>query len=1361
MTEQLLGYPLSAQQQRLVSLYGSTPPELCLTLEVMPRVVEPGRIADAVAQLNARHDGLRSHLATEAGEVVGFTVTDQGRLRAEATGTTVTVSAPAECADVMSLMRLGLELTVAGPGRDADPDVQFTQFCAWQQQMRLPDVPVLGAPQVRYHLTAAGRVAGPPRTGSRIASYDLAAAISWRPLQEAARRLEVQLRDLVGALWMGFLARRLGSDELTLGLSVDLRAFEELRGCVGPLTDMTPLTIEDVLSSSCGSIARRVHAAWAEAHEAVGDALPPRLRPDARLPYQFTSIAPPRLGQCRPVAISATAEPCELGLVLLECGSEPPGLVLQAGPELAPAMEELAAGFATMVATAAQRVEWPPARLPVVDLTSWRRRIVARSEDTTLDGRSLGEAFAAVSDRHAGLVALRPAGGPPVTYGQLRERVASAAGGLRVAGVRPGDTVGVVDTSWENTVVAALAALWAGAAFAVVDPAQPVAHLQSAFVGLSAAIVVGSVPDGVVTSAPIRDLLDLEAADPVPVCPVPAAALAHKVLTSGTTGWPRPVAVTHGNVQQYLGGLWAGVGSATQRHWATVAGLAVDLGYTCVYGALLSGGCLVELERRTALSLTDFQEWVGAIDIFKTTPSHLQALTDPRGVGDAVASLLPASALIVGGEPFSRELAERILTYGRPSLTLINHYGPAECCIGASMQVLSADALGSLATVPIGQGLGTTVPVVLDDCLQPTPAGVPGEIVITGGGVGAGYPGDPALTAAQFVPDIGGRPAAVMYRSGDVGVADQTGQVTHLGRRDDQVEVRGYRVEPDAIVSHLLSDSRVAQATVLPHRDSTGVTGLVAFVSPAPEMDEYHLDDTIVAGWTSVFEDLYGRDRQPGEMLDPTSGWNSSYTDAPMSLAEIHDSVSGIVDRARMLPHRSVLEVGCGTGLLIESLAPHTQRYVATDVSPQVLRAVADRLRERDWSHRVRLVSGPAHEMASSVGDSFDLVILNSIIQYFPSARYLEEVLRQALGLLAPGGTVFIGDVRDPRMVTTLERALALLRAPAGTTVADALREADVRLRQDDELLVDPAYFTEFARANGLTAEVLAKLGHLGTELTRYRYDVLLRRADPGAEPAPPVVHPWRPGIEPGSTGVSSAPVVLITDVPDARAGVDPPLVEAALAAEPGTEASVLRGQIAMATGFLPRQWQGPHTYVQPPRSGQAGRFDVLISASGSQWHSDAVRSRLVSPARRSLLRRLSQQLADVLEARLPEYARPAKILALDKMPLTSSGKIDRAALAYEASLTAMIPLSGRPPEGPIEEAVAAAWEAVIQAAGLPADVDFFQVGGHSLLAVQVVHRIRSDLGIGIPLQEFFERRTIAGQADWLRKELERLEAQS
>jgi amino acid adenylation domain-containing protein len=295
-----------------------------------------------------------------------------------------------------------------------------------------------------------------------------------------------------------------------------------------------------------------------------------------------------------------------------------------------------------------------------------------------------------------------------------------------------------------------------------------------------------------------------------PLADTSAAALAYVIYTSGSTGRPKGVAVEHRHVMHYVRGMLERFPVPAGTSFATASSFAMDLGNTAVYLSLATGGTLHLIAAARAADPDGFRDYLQdhQIDVLKIVPSHLESLMTGRDARRA----LPRRVLILGGESPGTRLLASIADLA-PDLLVINHYGPTETTIGAATSRLHPNPRADRA-VTIGRPLPNTTLHVLDEGLRPVPIGATGELYIGGGGVARGYVNLPSLTASRFVPDPAGS-GERLYRTGDRGRHREDGEIEFLGRVDDQMKIRGFRVEPSEVDAVIRSAEGVRQAAVI------------------------------------------------------------------------------------------------------------------------------------------------------------------------------------------------------------------------------------------------------------------------------------------------------------------------------------------------------------------------------------------------------------------------------------------------------------------------------------------------------------------------------------------------------------------
>ncbi|HTK47955.1 MAG TPA: condensation domain-containing protein, partial [Gemmatimonadaceae bacterium] len=373
------------------------------------------------------------------------------------------------------------------------------------------------------------------------------------------------------------------------------------------------------------------------------------------------------------------------------------------------------------------------------------------------------------------------AGSTTLTYRELNARANQLARHLQASGVAAGAPVGLLLDRSADAIVGLLGILKAEGAYMPLSADAPSARLAQQLAESGARLVVTSAAlarrlPGMATVVPLDS--DASALGAYPDANLPLAArprdTAYVLFTSGSTGVPKGVAVTHANVVHYTRAVRRALGTEQDepadgraRQYAMASTMAADLGNTSLYPALLSGATLHVLASDVTTEPARYAQYmqVHQLDVLKLTPNHLRALVSGRA-GRELATVLPRQTLVLGGEALSLELARTLLAAG--ACRVLNHYGPTETTVGVLTHEVTAEALERAAalgaqTVPLGRPLANTQAVVVDAHGQEQPVGVPGELWLTGAGVSAGYLNRPELTAARFVTYRGAR----AYRTGD------------------------------------------------------------------------------------------------------------------------------------------------------------------------------------------------------------------------------------------------------------------------------------------------------------------------------------------------------------------------------------------------------------------------------------------------------------------------------------------------------------------------------------------------------------------------------------------------------------------
>ncbi len=1040
----------------------------------------------------------------------------------------------------------------------------------------------------------------------------------------------------------------------------------------------------------------------------------------------------------------------------------------------------MAAHFRNLLEGAVAGPERPVWELPVLSAAE-RRQIVVEWNDT-------GVAYPPACLHHLfeRQVARTPAavavvfGDEHLTYGELDARANRLAHHLRRAGVGPEARVAIhVERSLEM-VVGVLGVLKAGGAYVPLDPEYPPERLSfmMADSGASVLLTQDRLASGAPTSGACVVRLDADwprIADgdaTAPPCGATPANLAYVIYTSGSSGTPKGVMISHDAICNQILWVLGEFGLDASDNVLLKAPFSFDPSVKEIFVPLLAGARLTVAEpgaQRDASSLaaTIFGQQVTTLLV---VPSLLQTLVDHPAFGRC-SSL---RRIWCAGEALSPALRDRCLAV--VSAELCNLYGPTEASVDVSLWRCERGG-GSPLRVPIGRPVANTELYVLDPSLRPQPVGVPGELYIGGAQVARGYLGRVGLTAERFVPDpFSPRPGSRLYRTGDRVRLGADGNVEYLDRVDNQIKMRGCRIEPGEVEAVIRRHRAVRACAVVAVREPSGDTQLAAYLVADPGDSEFSTrtqqsERETVDRWRAMYDDLYAAAPPTPDPVFNTVGWTSSYTGLPLSDEEMREWVEGTVESIQRLRPERVLEIGAGTGLLAGRLAPGTRRYVATDFSLSAVRGL-ERLREaRPGLEHLQVQHRAADDFAGLEPRAFDLVILNSVVQYFPSADYLEGVLRGALALVQPSGAVFVGDVRSLPLLGAFHLSLLLPGLPPETPVAEVRRRLLQKSLDEKELVLHPDFFHSLrGRCDGVGGvRVELKRGRHHNEMMKYRYDVVIRAGAGDGHDHSIQVLDWdgsrlTPALLRHHLVQGGRSEVVVRGIPNARVHADVERLRRVQAAESAApvgrvlEAASRVETLADPADLLACGGPALEGHATWSRSDPPGSIDVWYSeptpGGGTRAHEAAPLPGGAAPAYANapLRARMAQWLVPEVRAltrgALPEFMVPSSFALVDEIPLTPNGKVDRGALPSLPSRSSLTKAAFEAPRDEAEAVIARVWRDVLGLDQVGVHENFFDVGGHSLRLVEVRTRLNLAFGREFTIVELFQHPTVRSMAD-------------
>ncbi len=919
------------------------------------------------------------------------------------------------------------------------------------------------------------------------------------------------------------------------------------------------------------------------------------------------------------------------------------------------------------------------------------------TDSTPLPDRSVVEMFCAQADLEPDAVALR-AGRTEISFASLREQSEDLAATLVEQGLEPGDRVAIVSKRSTLAVIAALASLRARLVYVPIDASVPQTRLDQVLDDSGARILLageGALPTTTVPGVSVLRIAEgIEAGHGAtldrrgPDLDDPA----YLIYTSGSTGRPKGVLIEHGGLADYL--LWASrqYVRGDRLTFPLFTSMAFDLTVTSLFLPLMTGGTLEIYPEPGGLVDTALMDVVRAngVDFIKLTPSHLSLLARIGLEGSRIRRM------VVGGENLRTALAATISTQLHDQVELYNEYGPTEAVVGCVVHRFDPER-DTDASVPIGVPADHVTVEVLNEARVPVPEGVPGELWISRFGLARGYHGLDDLTAESFQPHPH-RPGARRYRTGDRVRMTEGGTLEYLGRLDRQLKVSGFRVEPGEIENTLLSLPMIEECAVVARHTTAAVLlsneeirhcvrcGLPSNY-PKAVFDQQGVC-SVCRSYEAIKDHAQAYFRNEDDLrriFEESARRHHSKYDCMMLYSGGKDSSYALCRLVEM--GLSVYAFTLDNGFISEG-AKENIRKVTSQLGVTVEFGTTPAMNDifRDSLVRFSNVCNGCFKTiyTLSMKRARDLgipIIVTGLSrgQMFET-RLTEEMFRE--GRCSP---------------EEVDTAVLAARKVYHRVADEATRSLDVTIFEDDQIF-EEIQFVDFYRYVDVGMDDL--YAYLGKKV------------------------PW---VRPKDTGRSTN--CLINDI-----GI-----------------------------FVHKKERGYHNYALPyswdVRLGHKTREAALeelddeidvshVKKTLSELGYDEERS--AAEVDHTALEAFivvsedvsDQVLREQLSEQLPPQLIPVHLQRVDSIPLTASGKVDEKAL-QSLAFGRISDTPYRAPEGPVGEYLADVWQEELGAERVGADDSFFELGGTSLTAMQVMLQLCQEFNIDLPLETMFSHPTL------------------
>lgn len=953
--------------------------------------------------------------------------------------------------------------------------------------------------------------------------------------------------------------------------------------------------------------------------------------------------------------------------------------------------------------------------------------------------------------------------GTKLTYCELNQRANQLAHNLLIHHqIKPNDLVALFLDRDEWMVIAILGVLKSGAAYVPIEISYPGERIDFILSDTETKVVLtNKIRQKHLQNHKLRiSVVNIvsessrnhsrEQSEANPISAVTSNDLAYVIYTSGTTGKPNGVMVEHRSVINTLNAMYPVYQCPKNKRATAYTSYVFDVSVAEMFTVLTAGSelHLLDKERNDVNQLSAYL-LEHEINIAYLPPAILSIL--------AKLTYPALKVLIFAGEPCSESVAK----FWAINHELYNYYGPTEFTIYATGKRVDNKNINNIGT-PIFNNQA----FVLGRDRTPLPIGAIGELHLSGDGIVRGYFKNPELTEARFVEIVlDGHSEFVtkkLYKTGDLVRWLPSHELEYIGRNDSQVKINGYRIELSEIEHVLNNYPGMKQSVVmvqehrfkhLPNLNANKyLVGYYLLDSTIQDDDQHNCIDN----WKQLYESEY-TDLNSQEYKDNIAGWKSSYTGEAFSKDEMREWKDEAIEKIRQLKPKRIIEIGSGTGMLLFNLINQCDHYFASELSEQAVQYISDVSLNLGCQDKVTLIRGDAKSLPFfSLKGKFETAILNSVIQYFPTVDYLNEVLNELIEHAKLPGKIFIGDVRDLRLLHCFKCSVLNSR-PSPTR---RRHEIDYFVSCEKELLVAPDYFLNLKKKDRRISQVelLPKLSAFSNEMNDYRYDVVLHIGNDSAQSLDIDIKQFidLKDLVPYLTKEPSDLIAIrypnkrilkdykeysqIYNVPFEFSDQD---IEDILPLDQVTTMLRQHGYDSRSYLSLSSAYALDIVAFRPEKTGNVriklvGDVETTPDCTNSQF----LNAKLIHDKNDVAIR-------NYVKTKLPDYMIPSYLFPLAKLSTTPSGKLDRTALPNPELLITETYFA---PRNKLEIDISQLFSKIL---GLPLNTigiksSFFEMGGNSLSAIVLASKLNRYFSIDLKIGDIFKHKNIESLSEFI-----------
>ena len=765
--------------------------------------------------------------------------------------------------------------------------------------------------------------------------------------------------------------------------------------------------------------------------------------------------------------------------------------------------------------------------------------------------------------------------------------------------------------------------------------------------------------------------------------------IVYTIYTSGSTGYPKGVIIENINLVNFIHGIVEAINFQRINRVLGLTTIAFDTFALELFVSLCFGKevILASEEEQRNPDLLKKLIYNNNVELVQMTPSRLKLLYN---YDNEFRFLENVKILVAGGEHFDRNLLVDLQNNYDGSI--YNVYGPTETTVWSTVKEITHDKI-----VTIGKPILNTKVLILSKSGLLQPIGIPGELCISGLGVARGYTNDKIMTNEKFLINPYGDEQYKLYKTGDQARWLDDGNIEFCGRLDNQIKLRGYRIELNEIESVLNKHEYVRNAAVTIKNDNNGNKNLVAYVVLNEDIhDKNNLEilekvqKSKMSQWSSIWDSFYSNNKGTSDPKFNTSGWNDSYEGKRIPENEMREWFDSTIERILFFKPQDVLEIGCGTGMFLFDLSPKCKSYFAIDISNEAIRYI-DSIISNSQSiyNNVKLHCSNPEDYLKGCENEYDFVLMNSVVQYFPDINYLVDIIKGISNSIKDGGIIYIGDIRNYELIKAFHTSIVLHKASDLTDIWALKNEIECLCKKEEELLISPIFFYWLKKfvPEISNVEICYKKGDSFNELTRFRYDAILHiKQESTNKPSVKSIQ-WDLSLDSknifAKLDKKAFDALIIRNIPNRR--IRKLLKQSELIFNNSDYKSIIDlydiyNENEEDFGFLPNEFLGLHNnyFTEVVWSGINNNeyFDVvycqkslfnnnerlalpICESEFAVSPSDDWSSVSNNPLKQSTSKDLIYEVKNYLKEQLPKYMIPTYIMQIEEIPLTVNKKID------------------------------------------------------------------------------------------------------